>query len=126
MTRVSRDLERAKADALAARQHLAATMSEIQERLNPRVLLREAWAELRERGDQAAGDALEAMKNRPAATAGAAAAVGLLLLRHPLGRAAAKFFAHDETETPDDKLTAVKSKAPARPRRRRTPISEGD
>ncbi len=114
MIEADRDLERARLQVRVTRQRLATTMREIQDRLNPRVLLREAWTEVRERGDVLAGEAIDAARNRPAAVAGIAAAVAAIALRHPIGRAAAKlFFSRRETESADDQLeTPNRSPAP--------------
>lgn len=128
MTEADRELERAQREVRLSRQRLAATMREIQDRLNPRVLLREAWGEVRERGDLLAGEALDAARKRPAAVAGMVAAVAAVALRHPLGRTAAKlFFAGGETESGDDRLNEPsKSRAPARRRKPPAGPDQGD
>ena len=80
-------LARAKADSAASRDRFMATLGEVQARVKPSTLLHDAWTGIRERGDQAAEDAIDLARRRPATTAGIAASIAVILLRHPLGRA---------------------------------------
>jgi hypothetical protein len=68
----------------AARQRLAHTLVEIQARLNPRALAREAAQELREAGEELARESVDAMRRHPLTLAGVAGAVALFLARRPL------------------------------------------
>ena len=124
MTRARRDLAQAK----VARDRLTATLGEIQERLNPRNLMLDAWSDLRTRGDEAAGSAIDLVRNRPGATAGVIAGLAVVALRHPIGRSLAKlFFRTRETETADGKLNAVNApQRSARPRRRTAASDKGE
>ncbi len=125
MMDAARELECAEREVRVTRQRLAATMHEIQDRLNPRVLMREAWSELRERGDVLAGEAIDVARKRPAAVVGVAAAVTALLLRHPLGRTAARlFFTRGETEPANGKLNGPNP--PGAPGRRRNPPADSE
>ncbi len=81
-----------------ARQRLAGTLVEIQARLNPKALAREAAQELREAGQELAREGLETVKRHPLTMAGVATAVGLFLARRPLRTLIAKL--PDETPPP--------------------------
>ncbi|MDQ2879225.1 MAG: DUF3618 domain-containing protein [Pseudomonadota bacterium] len=74
----------AKQRSERARQQLAQTLVEIQNRLNPKVLAREAAQEIRQAGEELARDSLEVAKRHPLTLAGVAAGVGLFLARKPL------------------------------------------
>ena len=73
------DLPAARRRAEAARARLAATLVDLQARLNPRALAREAIGELKEAAQEIGRDGLESLKRHPLTLAGGAAAVGLLL-----------------------------------------------
>lgn len=66
-----------------ARQRLAGTLVEIQARLKPKALVREAMQELREAGQELAHEALESAKRHPLTVAGVVTAIGLFLARRP-------------------------------------------
>jgi hypothetical protein len=81
MTPVAR-LAAAEANAAAARERLSRTLTDIQSRLEPRRLARDAANEARVAG--AAG--IDAARNNPQAVVGAVAVTGLLLTRHRILR----------------------------------------
>lgn len=81
------DLGVARARADIARKKLAITLSEIQERLNPRVLIRDAWDEVRTHGGEVAQDAIKSVKERPGRAAAIGGALALLLARKPIANA---------------------------------------
>jgi len=83
----------------AARRRLAATLVEIQGRLNPRALAREAAQELRETGEELAREGLDAVKRHPLTVAGVLTAVGLFLARRPLRTLITRL--PDETPRPE-------------------------
>jgi len=87
----------------AARKRLATTLVEIQGRLNPRALAREAAQELRETGEELAREGLEAVKRHPLTVAGMVGAVGLFLARKPIRALIARL--PDETPPPPPRLT---------------------
>ena len=74
----------ARIDAERSRARLMATAHELQERISPRTLARDAWQGARSKGADLAEDAVDAVRARPVATGGAVAAVALFLARHPL------------------------------------------
>ena len=74
----------AEQHAATARHRLAATLVEIQARLNPKALAREAAQELREAGEELAREGLATMKRHPLTVAGVVTAIGLFLARRPM------------------------------------------
>ena len=107
MSGTEKDVERAQAEATRARMRLAATMSEIQDRLNPRTLLSDAWHEVREHGQDLVDDAIQTARAKPVATSAMAAAVIALFAREPIWRAVATlFFRRRETSAAAEQLEA--------------------
>lgn len=105
-----RDIAQAKERALIARARLAATMSDIQDRLHPRALLNEAWQEVRERSQDLADGAVDAVRARPLTTSAIVAAAIALLVRKPIGQALKTLFARrDETPSVEAELTSQAS-----------------
>ncbi len=86
-----------------ARRRLAGTLVEIQARLNPKALAREAAQELREAGQELAREGMETVRRHPLTFAGVATAVGLFLARRPLRTLIAKL--PDETPPAPPRLT---------------------
>lgn len=71
----------AKADAELARERLSDTVGQLQERLDPQLLVREAQTV----GTAAGLAALDGARRNPRAIAGVVAAIGLFLARHRIG-----------------------------------------
>lgn len=92
MTGAKKDVEQAQREAMRARAQLADTMSEIQDRLNPRTLLSDAWQEVREHGHELLDDAVQKARAKPVAASAMAAAVIALFAREPIWRAVATLF----------------------------------
>ncbi len=103
------DLALAKRRAEDARARLASTLVEIQARLNPKALAREAVGELKEAAQEIAREGLEGLKRHPLALAGAAAAVGLLVARGPLRHLIDACL--DETPAPPASLKPKRARA---------------
>lgn len=103
------DLTIAESRAQAARQRLAGTLVELQARLNPKALAREAAQELKETGQEMARDGLDAIKRHPLRVGGVAAAIGLLLARRPLRQLLGK--RADETAAPLTSLTSKRARS---------------
>ena len=61
-----------------------ATAQELQERLSPKVLAKDAWQGAKEKGADLAEDAVDAVKARPLAATGVVAAITMFLAREPL------------------------------------------
>jgi len=83
-------LQQAKSDALAARARFFGTLDEARERLKPGNLANEAWTGVKDKTAEAAGSAVEAVKQRPKTVALVLGGLALFLARKPIGRAAAK------------------------------------
>jgi ElaB/YqjD/DUF883 family membrane-anchored ribosome-binding protein len=97
----------ARIDVARRRGELLGTVHELQARLQPRTLASDAWAKAKNKGADMAEDAVDAVKARPMAVGGVAAALGLFLARQPIKDAAVKLY---DALTSDD---ATKTKKPA-------------
>ncbi|MEO5867476.1 MAG: DUF3618 domain-containing protein [Sphingomonas sp.] len=104
MTDIEPTLAMAENHSVAARRQLAGTLVEIQARLNPKALAREAAQELRQAGEELARDGMEAVKRHPLTLAGIAGAVVLFLARRPLRSLIAQGDAADATLAPSPRL----------------------
>ena len=80
----SRDLEAARIEVERRRSRVMAAAHELQDRLSPKVLARDAWAGAKEKGATIAEDAVDAVKSRPLAVGGVVAAITMFLAREPL------------------------------------------
>ncbi|HEV2746557.1 MAG TPA: DUF3618 domain-containing protein [Allosphingosinicella sp.] len=85
-------IERAQAEVEQAKRRLASTLGALQYRLKPGTLMNQAWEGVREKGGAVADDAMQAVKDRPAAVSGVIAASLLFLARDPLRRLAGRLF----------------------------------
>lgn len=74
----------ARAEVDRARAQLIDTAREIQARLQPKTLAREAWDNVKDKGADLAEDAVDAVKRRPVATGGVIAGLAMLLAREPI------------------------------------------
>lgn len=79
---------RIKADR--ARAELMATAQELQVRLSPSTLARDAWEGAKNKGADLAEEAVDAVRSRPYAAGSVLAAIALFLAREPLIDAAGK------------------------------------
>lgn len=113
----------ARIEAARRRGEMLGTVHELQSRLAPRTLASDAWAKARNKGADMAEDAVDAVKARPVAVGGAAAALGLFLARRPIADAAVKLYdaltSRDETKA-DPPAFKTKQKP------RSTPRPDGD
>lgn len=78
------EIAAAKIAAERARGRLMGTARELQERLSPARLTRDAWEGAKIKGADLAEDAVDAVRRRPAVTSGVVAALALFLARDPL------------------------------------------
>jgi hypothetical protein len=96
-------LERAQYEVEQAKKRLSTSMGALQYKLKPGNLVSNAWDGMRDKGSEAADGALvavsdiadgavEAVKARPVAASGVAAAALLFLARGPISRAVYKLF----------------------------------
>ena len=67
-----------------SRARVMATARELQERLSPRTLARDAWQGAREKGANLAEGAVDTVRARPLAATGVVAAIAMFLAREPL------------------------------------------
>jgi hypothetical protein len=72
----------AEAERDVARARVTRTLGELQDRLNPRTLARNAARDLTEAGGVIADKGAHTLKRNPGAVAGATAVAGLFLARH--------------------------------------------
>jgi hypothetical protein len=91
-TKPEQRLETAKMEAERARRRLGATITTVQQRLKPAALADHAWSGVKDKGSELADGAVEAVKARPAAAAGAVAALFLFLARRPIVSGASKLW----------------------------------
>ena len=80
----SPEIAAARIEVERSRSRLMATAHELQERLSPRTLARDAWEGAKVKGADLAEDAVDAVRARPLAATGLVAAVALFLAREPL------------------------------------------
>jgi ElaB/YqjD/DUF883 family membrane-anchored ribosome-binding protein len=104
------DLAIARLRAERARARLAGTLVDIQARLNPKALVREAFDELKEAAQEIAREGIDGLKRHPLTLAGVSAAVGVFLARGPLKHLIKVYL--DETPEPPESLKP--KRAPAR------------
>jgi len=109
MTGDDDDLAIARLRAERARARLAGTLVDIQARLKPKALLREAVQEVKEAAQEVARDGLDSIKRHPITLAGATAAIGLLFARGPLRHLIDAYM--DETPEPPASLTPKRARA---------------
>ena len=86
------EIAAAKAEAERSRARLMATAQELQERLSPKTLSREAWEGAKSKGADLVEDAVDAVRARPLAATGVVAAITMFLAREPLMDLAGKVF----------------------------------
>jgi len=82
--RESAEILAARAEVERSRTRVMATAQELQERLSPKVLAKDAWQGAKEKGADLAEDAVDAVRARPLTATGVAAAITMFLAREPL------------------------------------------
>ena len=109
MTGDDNDLAIARMRAARARTRLAGTLVDIQARLKPKALLREAVHEMKEAAQDVAREGLDSIKRHPITLAGATAALGLIFARGPLRHVIDAYM--DETPEAPASLTPKRARA---------------
>ena len=117
------EITAARGEVERNRARLMATAHELQERLSPKVIARDAWEGAKDKGAGLAEDAVDAVRSRPLATGGVVAALTMFLAREPIKDAAVKLYdAMTSPDEPKPKASALKAKTkaktPARPARK--------
>ena len=74
----------ARMEAERRKARLMATAQELQDRLSPKTLTRNAWQGAKEKGADLAENAVDAVRKRPVAATGVVAAIALFIAREPL------------------------------------------
>ena len=92
------DVERAKREAVQARQRLDGTLVEVQERMKPANLAGEAWDGVKDKSADLTDAALGAVRKRPVAVSMALGAFALFLAREPLKRTVTRLFADEQED----------------------------
>ena len=77
-------IEAARIEVDRSRAQLLVTAKELQTRLEPGKLTRDAWQSAKEKGADLAEEAVDAVRKRPYAAGGAVAAIALFIAREPL------------------------------------------
>ena len=78
------EIAAARAEADQAQARFVATLHELQQRIAPKTLARDAWDGAKSKGADLAEDAVDAVKRRPVAAGGVVAALAVLLAPEPL------------------------------------------
>ena len=118
----------AQATVAEAREALIDTARELQQRLQPKTLVREAWESAKIKGADIAEDAVDAVKRRPVATGGILAAIAMFLAREPIKDGVSRMYdamtSDDEEAAPKPPVrkpaTRQKRSAPRKPRKTET------
>ncbi len=110
----SPEIVAARVEAERARVNMLATAQELQERLSPRTLARDAWEGAKIKGADLAEDAVDAVRARPVAATGVVAAIALFLAREPLMDLASKI------------VDGVAAKKPRRKSKKQTTEKQSD
>ena len=99
----------ARAEAERRRRRLVASAEQLQERLSPKRLTRDAWQGAKDKGADLAENAVDAVRSRPLAAGSVVAALTLFLAREPLMDAATRL-----AQTFTSKRSAKKQRKAAR------------
>lgn len=80
----SPEIAAARSEVERRRARLLSSAHELQDRLSPKVLARDAWQGAKEKGADLAEDAVDVVRARPLAATGVVAAITMFLAREPL------------------------------------------
>ena len=80
----SPEVAAARSEVERSRARIMATAQELQERLRPKTLAKDAWQGAKEKGADLAENTVDAVKSRPLAATGVVAAITMFLAREPL------------------------------------------
>jgi hypothetical protein len=105
------EIASARLEVERSRSRLMGTAQELQERLSPKTLAKDAWQGAKEKGADLAEDAVDAVKSRPIAATGVVAAITMFLAREPLWELATKLAGgvSDKRKTRKRRKAAAKS-----------------
>ena len=108
----------ARAEVETCKAEMIDTVRELQQRLQPSTLASGAWEAAKNKGANLAEDAVDAVKSRPLAVGGVAAALALFLARDPIKDVAKRLY--DGMTSAGDGPTEPKAAKTVVPPRRRT------
>lgn len=86
------EVQNARVRADEAQHRIIYLLQELQQRIAPKTLARDAWEGAKSKGADLAEDAVDAVRKRPLAATGAVAAVAMFLAREPLMDLASKLW----------------------------------
>ena len=112
----------ARAEVEARKAEMIDTVRELQQRLQPATLASGAWEAAKNKGANLAEDAVDAVRSRPVAVGGVAAAFGLFLARAPIKDIARRFY-DGMTSARDEPPRAAEPKAAKTVSSPRAPIT---
>jgi hypothetical protein len=108
-----RRVEQARAKMWATVDEIIEYGQQLQQKLEPSHLARDAWDAAKSKGADIAEEAVDAVRKRPVAASGAIAALALFIAREPLMDLAAKLVNGKSKPKPKPK-----AQTPSRPRKR--------
>ena len=103
---MSMRVTQAQATVAQTREALIDTARELQQRLQPKTLARDAWESAKVKGADIAEEAVDAVKRRPVATGGIIAAIAMFLAREPIKDGVGRIY---------DAMTSDDGEVPPRP-----------
>ncbi len=111
----------AEAEVDRTRARLLETIGEFADRLEPRKILNEMWDSAKEKSAGIAGEAVDAVKNRPVAATGIVAALTMFFAREPIKQGIVNIY-DAMTSGSDEEPEAVRPtvKKPVAPRKSRS------
>lgn len=95
-----------------SRERLLDTLHDLTEQLEPKRLVHELWQDAKVKGADLAEEAVDAVKARPIALTGVAAAIAMFLAREPIADLAAKLVTGKKARKTKPKRAAKPAKSP--------------
>lgn len=92
MTPPDPKLLRARSEAALAKERLMATVHEVQDRLAPATIARNAWEGVRDKGEAVAEQTVDLARRKPALPIAAGGAIVAFAVRRPVGRLLGRIF----------------------------------
>ena len=120
----SPEVAAARIEAERARAQLMATAHELQERLSPKTMARDAWEGAKVKGADLAEEAVDAVRARPVAAGGVVAALAMFLAREPLIDLAGKLFDGTKGKTSTRRRRKAKDKQEPKDKQENTEKTE--
>ena len=112
MTPPDPKLLRAKGEAALAKDRLLATLHEVQDRLAPSTIARNAWEGVRDKGEAVAEQTVELARRQPALPIAAGGAIVAFAIRRPVGRLLGRTFRRKPSAKQNAKDDAAQLRLP--------------